>query len=100
MGPIQLMGEQPINGMRLLRKRLKEKEYIGQSREIIREAVVSEIQENPTMSTRMLADNFECSHTAIENFLHKAANFSSLRLHPPFRFEVAKISFGPLLFNR
>ena len=40
-------------------------------KEIDRQAVLEAIEETPSSTTRMLADDFECSHTAIENILHE-----------------------------
>jgi transposase len=57
---------------------LKDKDHTGRPQEIDREAVVSAIEENPTMTTRMLADDFDCSHAAIEKILHEAGKILSL----------------------
>ena len=51
---------------------LQDKEHPSRSREVDREAVIRTIKISPTMTTRMLADDFECSHTAIEKILHEA----------------------------
>jgi histone-lysine N-methyltransferase SETMAR len=52
--------------------RLKDKQHTGRPQEIDREAVIQTIETNPTLTTRMLADDFNCSHTAIEKILHEA----------------------------
>jgi histone-lysine N-methyltransferase SETMAR len=51
---------------------LKDKEHTGRPREIDREAVIRAIQASPTMTTRMLADDFECDQRSIVNILHEA----------------------------
>jgi len=52
--------------------RLQDKARSGRPREVDREAVLRAIEANPTSTTRMLADDFECSHTEIELILHEA----------------------------
>lgn len=54
---------------------LKDKDRSGRPREIDRDAVIRAIGDNPTMTTRMIADDFDCSHTMIENILHEASKF-------------------------
>ena len=51
------------------------KDRSGRPRKVDHEAVVRAIQANPTMTTRMLGDDFDCSHTEIELILHEAGNF-------------------------
>jgi histone-lysine N-methyltransferase SETMAR len=51
---------------------LKDKAHTGRPRTIDREAVLNQIRANPTMTTRMLADDFNCHHSAIEEILHEA----------------------------
>ena len=51
---------------------LKDKKHTGRPRTIDREAVLSQIRVNPTMTTRMLADDFDCHHSTIEEILHEA----------------------------
>lgn len=75
---------------------LKDKKHTGRPQEIDREAVIRVIEANPTMTTRMLADDFDCHHSTIEEILHEAGKFWSLDFYLPFRFEVAKDSFGSL----
>ncbi|KAI1708099.1 histone-lysine N-methyltransferase SETMAR [Ditylenchus destructor] len=41
-------------------------------REVDREAVVNAVEEHPSMTTRMLAEDFECSHMQINRILHDA----------------------------
>ena len=44
----------------------------GRPREVDREAVLAAIEESPSLTTRMLADDFGCVHGTIENILHEA----------------------------
>ena len=44
----------------------------GRPREVDREAVLTAIEESPSLTTRMLADDFGCVHGTIENILHEA----------------------------
>ena len=41
-------------------------------REVDRVAVVNAVEAHPSMTTRMLAEDFECSHTEIVKILHDA----------------------------
>lgn len=50
----------------------EDKPRSGRPKEIDKAAVLAEIEANPTMTTRMLSENFNCSHTAIEGILHAA----------------------------
>jgi histone-lysine N-methyltransferase SETMAR len=52
--------------------RLKDKERTGRPQEINRDDVFRAIRANPTMTTRMLAEDFNCVHVTIENILHEA----------------------------
>lgn len=49
---------------------LTHKQGAGCPREIERDAVLEAIEETPSLTTRMLAEDFGCSHTAIEDILH------------------------------
>jgi histone-lysine N-methyltransferase SETMAR len=51
---------------------LKDREHTGRPRTIDREAVLNQIRATPTMTTRMLADDFNCHHSTIEDILHEA----------------------------
>lgn len=55
--------------------RLKDKDRSGRPREVDREAVIRAIEANPTMTTRMLGEDFDCSHTEIELILKEAGKF-------------------------
>ena len=44
----------------------------GRPREVNRQAVINKIEEQPSMTTRMLADEFDCHHSTIEEILHEA----------------------------
>jgi transposase len=44
----------------------------GRPREVDRDAVVNTVEDHPSMTTRMLADEFNCSHTEIEKILKEA----------------------------
>ena len=70
---------------------LKDKARSGRPREIDREVVVRAIEANPTMTTRMLADDFGCHHSTIEEVLHEAGMFLSITINQPksFRSEMA-----------
>ncbi|KAI1711675.1 histone-lysine N-methyltransferase SETMAR [Ditylenchus destructor] len=50
----------------------------GRPREVDRDAVVNAIEEHPSMTTRMLADDFDCSHFAIEQILHDAGKIFAM----------------------
>jgi hypothetical protein len=56
--------------------RLTDNSRSGRPREIDREAVINAVEENPTLTTRMIGDDFEYSHTEIEKILHEAGKFS------------------------
>lgn len=51
---------------------LGDKPRSGRPQEVDRQAVVNAIEEEPSMTTRMLADDFDCHHSTIEEILHKA----------------------------
>jgi hypothetical protein len=53
---------------------LKDKQRSGRPREIDREAVIRAIEANPTMTTRMLGNDFECDQKFIVGTLHEAGN--------------------------
>ena len=46
-----------------------DKRRYGRPREVDRDAVVNTVEDHPSMTTRMLADEFNCSHTEIEKIL-------------------------------
>ena len=50
----------------------KEKPRSGRPWEVDRPAVLEAVEENPTLTTRMLAIDFRCSNTEIEKILHAA----------------------------
>ena len=52
--------------------RLEDKARAGRPLEVDREAVIRAIEVNPTMTTRMLANEFDCHHSTIEEILHEA----------------------------
>ena len=52
--------------------RLEDKARAGRSLEVDREAVIRAIEVNSTMTTRMLANEFDCHHSTIEEILHEA----------------------------
>jgi transposase len=60
---------------------LKDKEHTGRPQRIDREEVIRAIEADPTKTSRMLAGDFDCSHTAIEKILHEAGKFGSLDLY-------------------
>lgn len=78
---------------------LDDKPRPGQPRKINWHSVVNAIELDPTMTTQMLADDFECSHTAIEKILHRGLinKFIHNILHKFFisRQKVAKRPLGP-----
>jgi len=51
---------------------IKDKMRSGRPREIDREAVVNAAEDHPSMTTRMLAEDFDCHHSEIEKILHEA----------------------------
>lgn len=51
---------------------IKDKMRSGRPREIDREAVVNAAEDHPSMTTRMLAEDFDCHHSEIEEILHEA----------------------------
>lgn len=51
---------------------IEDKRRSGRPREVDRAAVLEAVEENPAFTTRMLADDFRCSHTEIEKILHAA----------------------------
>jgi histone-lysine N-methyltransferase SETMAR len=53
-------------------RNLKDKPRSGRPQEVDRDAVLSAIEENPTLTTRMLAEDFVCHHSTIEGILHGA----------------------------
>jgi transposase len=52
--------------------RLTDNPRSGRPREVNRHAVIEAIEENPSMTTRMLAEDFDCHHSTIEEILHEA----------------------------
>jgi transposase len=51
---------------------VKDNSRSGRPREVDRVAVVNASEAHPSMTTRMLAEDFGCSHTEIEKILHSA----------------------------
>ena len=49
-----------------------DKKRSGCPREVDRDAVVNTVEDHPSMTTRMLSDDFGCSHTEIEKILKDA----------------------------
>ena len=49
-----------------------DKKRSGRTQEVDRDAVVNTVKDHPSMTTRMLADEFNCSHTEIEKILKEA----------------------------
>jgi len=54
---------------------LEDKPRSGRPQKIDRQAVLAKIEESPSMTTRMLAEDFDCHHSTIEEILHEAGNF-------------------------
>lgn len=54
---------------------LKDKARSGRPREVDREAVLRAIEANPTLTTRMLAVDFDRVHGTIEKILHEVGKF-------------------------
>lgn len=50
---------------------LSDKERSGAPSTLNKGAIAAAIEANPTLTTRMLAIDFDCSHTSIENVLHE-----------------------------
>ena len=50
---------------------VKDKSRPVPSKKIDCDGILAAIEENPTLTTRMLADDFQCSHTKIEKILHE-----------------------------
>jgi transposase len=57
---------------------LTDKERSGRPRKIDRQSVIEAIEDNPSMTTRMLADEFDCRHSTIEDILHEAGKHLSI----------------------
>lgn len=51
---------------------IADKKRAGRPREVDRALVVNAVEANPSMTTRMLAEDFECSHMEIAKILHDA----------------------------
>lgn len=49
-----------------------DKKRSGRPREVDRVAVVNAVEDHPSMTTRMLADDFDCHHSVIAEILHDA----------------------------
>ncbi|KAI1692216.1 histone-lysine N-methyltransferase SETMAR [Ditylenchus destructor] len=49
-----------------------DKKRSGRPQEVERAAVVNAVEEHQSMATRMLADDFDCHHSTIEEILHDA----------------------------
>uniref|UniRef100_A0A914EJP4 Mos1 transposase HTH domain-containing protein n=1 Tax=Acrobeloides nanus TaxID=290746 RepID=A0A914EJP4_9BILA len=54
-----------------------DKKRSGRSREVDRVAVVNAVEAHPSMTLRMLADDFDCHHSEIAKILHEAEFFKS-----------------------
>ena len=52
--------------------RLSDKPRSGRPIEVDRHEVIDKIEENPSMTSRMLADEFDCDQKTICNILHEA----------------------------
>jgi transposase len=50
---------------------LKDREYTGRPQKIDRKAVVRYIKANPTSTTRMIAEDFNCQHSTIVRILRR-----------------------------
>ena len=50
---------------------LEDRTRLGRPIEVDRQAVLDTIEEHPSLTTRMLAEDFGCGHTIIENILHE-----------------------------
>jgi histone-lysine N-methyltransferase SETMAR len=50
---------------------LEDKARSGRPIEVDRQAVLNAIEETPSLTTRMLADDFDCDHTTIVQILHE-----------------------------
>lgn len=48
---------------------IDDKPRSGRPREVDRDAVVNAVEEHPSMTTRMLTEDFDCSHMQIERIL-------------------------------
>ena len=44
----------------------------GRPQEVNCQALINKIEEQPSMTTQMLADEFDCHHSTIEDILHEA----------------------------
>jgi len=51
---------------------IADKKRGGRPREVNRAAVVNAVEAHPSMTTRMLAEDFDCHHSTIEEILHAA----------------------------
>uniref|UniRef100_A0A914CX78 Mos1 transposase HTH domain-containing protein n=1 Tax=Acrobeloides nanus TaxID=290746 RepID=A0A914CX78_9BILA len=49
-----------------------DKKRSGRPREVDRDTVVNTVEDHPSITTRMLADEFNCNHTEIEKILKEA----------------------------
>ena len=54
----------------------------GRPREVDRQAVIDKIEANPSMTSRMLADEFECTNPTILNILNEAGKHAFKPLSP------------------
>ena len=51
---------------------IEDKKRSGRPREVDRVAVINAVEAHPSMTTHMLAEDFEYSHTEIVRILHDA----------------------------
>ncbi len=51
---------------------LADKSRSGRPREVHCHAVINAIEDSPSMTSRMLAEDFDCDHALILNILHEA----------------------------
>lgn len=59
---------------------INDKKRSGRPREVDRTAVVNSVDDQPSLTTRMLAEEFNCSHTEIEKVLKDAGKSVVLEL--------------------
>ena len=72
-----------------------DKKRSDRPREVDRDAVVNTVEDHPSMTTRMLSDDFGCSHTEIEKILKDAGkSFVWSVSDPYFRQKMAQKSMG------
>ena len=62
--------------LEVLKWKTDDKKRSGRLREVDRDAVVNTVEDHPSMTTRMLSDDFGCSHTKIEKILKTQVRLS------------------------